>query len=171
MEDLNMKKILPVLFCAAVSAVFAGNDLPIDGKFRQLKNDLPVQWTVTAPGSAKIVRGGELSRRALELTAGKNPVQAVSKVTFLLPVNAELEVEAEIKGSGNAFIAVEFTDDAGKVVSTARIAGQSAAGRFTDIKGKFRNTGKVPLKGRIVLGVEPGSQIVFDDVEAEIDRD
>ena len=53
-----------------------------------------------------------------------------------------------------------------------RIAERNAASTFMDIKGKLRlDETPAPEKIRIILGVEPGAKVAFDDVDAEIDND
>ncbi len=166
-----MKKLLLGMLSLVAISGYAGYDLPIDGKFRHCTDGLPSEWTVSEPGASKIVRGEEIFSKALQLTAGSKAVAAVSKKSFAMSPNVELEVSAEIKGSGTAFIAVEIVDPTGKLSGIRRIAERRATNRFTDIKGKFRLEKFAPVKIRVILGVEPGSSVAFDDVEAELDND
>jgi hypothetical protein len=170
-----MKKLS--LFAIAVTAatLAAGTDLPVDGKFRQISNGLPRQWEITPAGTAKITSGEDWFSRALQLTAADTAASAVSKRAFPVLISDKIEVEAEIKGSGTAFLAVALLDANDKTISIQRIATATATPRFRDIKGSLRLAGirteRTIAKVRIIIGAEPGSRVIFDGVDAEIDRD
>ncbi len=169
-----MKKMLSSLAGIICLTLCAGYDFPLDGKFRAVKDGMPERWQISNVSSVKIVRGENFFSRALELTSGKDAVQAVSRQAFPVSVNDFVKVEAEVKGRGNAFLAVEVLDAAGKVVAVKKIATRPAAERFADFKGKLRvaDYAKLAPAGvRIVFGVEAGAKVAFYDVEAESDDD
>ena len=164
-----------ILF-AAVTAVTlaAGTDLRIDGKFRQLTNGLPSQWHISAPGAAKIIGGEEWFSKALQLTAANSEVTAKTVNSFPVNLYDEVEMEAEIKGNGTAFLAVELLDANGKTIAIKRIATATATARFRDLKGSLRIRDYAqfaPAAIRLICGVTPGSTVAFDDIDAELDRD
>ena len=169
-----IKKILSAMLCAVTLTLCAGYEFPVDGKFRKLKDGMPEKWQISDASSAKIVRGESFFSRALELSAGKSAVQAVSKQTFPVMANDFVKVEAEVKGQGNAFLAVEVLDAAGKSVAVKKIAVRPATDRFTDLKGKLRVADYAkytPTTVRIIIGAEAGAKVAFYDVEAESDDD
>ncbi len=169
-----MKKMLSAILGAATLTLCAGYEFPVDGKFRHLQNGMPERWQISDVSSAKIVRGENFFSRALELTAGKSAVQAVCKQTFPVLTDDFVKVEAEVKGHGNAFLAVEVLDAAGKTVAVKKIAVRPATDRFADLKGKLRVADYAkyaPVTVRIIIGAEAGAKIAFYDVEAESDND
>ena len=170
-----MKKAFPVLAAVTTAITLTANDLHIDGKFKHISDGLPVRWVISAPKNAKFVRGEELfSHPALQLTAGKTAVTATTAAAY--PVNNfdTVKVEAEIKGSGKAYLAVQLLDAKDKIIATPRVAIGDANGRFRDLKGALRITQFAqhsPAKVKIIFGVEPGSTVAFDEIEAELDND
>ncbi len=167
-----MKKYIVFMLLVLAAVVHAGYDLKIDGKFKRVRNGQPDKWSISTAGAAKIVRGEDFGSRALELTSGNEIVKAVSKGAFPVRQGNVIEVDAEIKGTGKAFIAVELLNEKGEIISVKRIAERNAASAFMDIKGKLRlDETPAPEKIRIILGVEPGAKVAFDDVDAEIDND
>lgn len=169
-----MKKLLSAVFTAASLILCAGYDFPIDGKFRNIKDNLPAEWVIADPGNAKIVRGEHFFTRALELTAGTTAVQAVSRRSFPVTNLDFIEVEAEVKGQGNAFLAVELLNARGQSVATAKISVRPAGRKFAGFKGKLRvaDYAKLaPASAKIIIGAEAGAKVAFYDVEAESDND
>lgn len=169
-----MKKLSVFVLAVTAAVLTGGVNLHIDGKFRQVEKGLPVQWQFSPAGTGKIVGGEEWFSKALELSAAKTAVTAASKRTFPVSINDKVEIEAEIKGRGSAFFVVELLDTKGKVVAAPRVAVQEATHRFRDMKGvlRVRDYAQLsPAAVRIVLGAEADSIIVFDDVDAELDRD
>ena len=171
-----MKKPFALVLAVTAVTLAAGTDLPIDGKFRRIANGLPENWLISQPSAAKIIGGGEFFSKVLQLTAADTGVTATTRRSFPVSVTDKVEVEAEIKGRGTAFLAVELLDATGKSIGIQRIVTATATPHFRDIKGSLRlrdytYSASAPVKIRIICGVEPGSEIVFDGVDAELDRD
>lgn len=157
-----MKKFISAVCVFAAVAVSAGMDLPARS------------FTVQKEGASRIVRGEDFFDRALLLTSGKDQaVTAVFKQKFL-PISAEYEIKADIRGRGRAFIELRLLNADG-TVTVKRLASAEATDRFRDIEGKFDlhyfRTEKRVSRLEIVLGVEKDSSIVFNDIELDIDRD
>lgn len=156
------------------AAAMAGQDLQLDGKFRLIRDGLPVKWTLPVPAAGQMTRGRMWPERALKLTADKTAALAVSREKFPVGAGEALELEAEIRGAGTAFLAAELLDGQGRTLAMPRLASAAATADFRKIKGKLDLTewrARQPVELRIVLGAESGGQIDFADVEAELDRD
>ncbi|MCI5778877.1 MAG: hypothetical protein MR051_03530 [Lentisphaeria bacterium] len=169
-----MKHVWIAGLLAFGAAAMAGQDLQLDGKFRLIRDGLPVKWTLSDPTAGQMTRGRMWPERALKLTADKTAVRAASREKFPIGSAAVLELEADIRGTGTAFLAAELLDGQGRVLATPRLASAAATANFREIKGKLDLVEwrpRRPVELRIVLGVEPGGRIDFADVEAELDRD
>lgn len=160
-----MKKCMVLLLFLCFSTVF-GVDYDLAAK----------KFSLVKEGKAEVVSGENLFSKALKLTAGNDaPAMAVYEQTFPFNIAWEYEVSTDIKGSGMAFIVLEILDNSGNVIVAHKIAGNQAAAKFRDLKGKFRGSSwrarSLPAQVRVLLGVEKNSSVIFDDVELEIDRD
>ena len=133
-----MKRFFTFIFAVTAATLAAGTDLRIDGKFRHLTNGLPSQWNISVPGAAKVIGGEEWFSKALQLTAANSEVAAKTINSFPVNLYDKVEMEAEIKGSGTAFLAVELLDANGKTIAVKRIATATATARFRDLKGALR---------------------------------
>lgn len=157
-----MKKITGFVCAVAAFSALAGVDLPAKG-FSAGKNSNMV-----------IVRGDDWFSKALRLTAGSesDAVAVFGRKISVKP--AVYEVQAEIRGTGRAFIELHLLHQDGSV-TVKRIAATDATGRYRDLEGRFdmrRFRAKNPLTAvQVVLGVEKGGSVDFDDVELEIDND
>lgn len=168
-----MKRFFTLVLTVTAVTLAAGTDLRIDGKFRNVADGLPSNWSISAPGAARIVGGEEWFSRALQLTANTGAVTATTNNSFPVTIYDTVEMEAEIKGSGTAFLAVELLDANGKVLAVKRIATATAATGFRDLKGylRIRDCAQyAPAAIRLVCGAAPGSTVTFDDIDAELDR-
>jgi hypothetical protein len=160
-----MKKFLTVL--SVVSVITAWADLKLPAR----------HFKVISGGSARLVSGEELFSKAIELKAG-----AEQAVTAELPKggavfvpNAVYEAKAEIKGRGTAFLEIRLLTGDNQIISRHRVITRQATARFLDIEGKLDLRGKTftrtPAKVNVVIGVEKGGCVAFDDIELEIDND
>lgn len=162
-----MKKFATAFLLMAAFAVYAGYDLALDERASY--------WNITPEQAGKTVPGEEFFSIALELSAGQTRTIAKSKLSYPVRLGDFLKVDTEIKGTGAAFVDAEILDITGNVIKTERLASAKPfADRFSDMDGKIRirrYKNAIPARVRIIIGIEPGSCVVFDDIEAELDND
>ena len=160
-----MKKFLTLL--TVVSAITALADFKLPAR----------HFKVISGGTSAIVSGEGLFSKAIELTAGTDQAvtAALPQGGFIFVRNAVYEAKAEIKGQGTAFLEIQLLTMYNKLISQHRVVTRPATGRFRDIEGKLDLRGKTfaqePFKVNVVIGVEKGGKIAFDDIELEIDND
>lgn len=161
-----MKKLFTVM-CAISAASVLAADFKLPAK----------HFKVISGGKSEIVRGEEFFSRAIRLEAAKERA-----VTAALPhggffnfIPAVYEVKAEIKGQGTAFLEIQLLTPDNKIIGQHRVVTRQATARFRDIEGKLDLRGKTfaqpPFKVNVVIGVEQGGDVTFDDIELDIDND
>ena len=158
-----MKKAITLFAAFAIFTLWADFKLPAR------------YFEVISGGTAKVVRGNGFFSKAILLQAGKESevTAQIPRTAYLFSANTVYEVDAEIKGSGKAFIELHFLDFKDQLIFKERVAEQFATEKFRDIKGKADMRGRklaaTPFKVAVVIGVEKGGSVAFDDIELDTD--
>ena len=162
-RSLSMKKIFSMLFAVFACALIAGTDIPLNGDFKGSSEKNIPGWSLLS-GAVKPIYDGD-GDYAVELTGAAELVSAQYPVT-----GSQLELQAEVRGSGIGKISYYIYDRSGKKLAVPadgiRFSAQSR-------KSKVRALLNIPAEAAriaISLTAAQGSTIIFEDVEAEFER-
>ena len=181
-------RIAALTVIIAAGSLFAGEKVEINGEFKQLNSakTAPAGWvknfaTAKDIGTGKIVPAREKDENALQITTSKRHTPYYTGKAYPVKPGDTIKMEAEVKGSGIAELYFYLYDKGGFATSGRLARGKADADQFTKIKGsyKIKETYTIKRKGekvvvapasvRFVFGAAPKSDIVFENVEAEIE--
>ena len=174
---MKTKKLLIALsvatiLCLAANAIADNDiDLRINGDFRGAPSGYSPApgWTLTADGgNARILPTHDRDDFCLELSAAPNRPQSV--VSNLHPCPSSiLKLELKVRGVGTASFGYEAFEQTGKrlVASDRQVVGLSNFDQ--KVEHYFRLNAPAAFI-RIKLTAEPGSKVLFRDVDAELKR-
>ncbi len=168
---MNRKLIFAlVVGCAGAAAAVADNDydLKLNGDFRGAAPGAAIApgWVAdTAAGSTKIVAGDDHDEFAVEITASAQSPKSVYSDFFPVMGNV-LEIESEIKGTGNAFIGYAAFDAAKNSLPGGSVMYDVSA-VWTDVKYEFPITNPEVKFVRVFLSSADNSSVTFAEVDAE----
>lgn len=172
----------------SAGSLLAGNKIEINGEFKQLNPEktAPAGWVLnhhTNPdiGTAKIVPASDKDENALQITTTKIHTPFYTKKAYPVKPGDTIEMKAEVKGNGSADLMVYLYDKTGFVAAKHLIRGKAVPDNFTKIKSSYtietaysvKRKGEtvevVPTTVRFVFSVVPKSEIIIENIEAEIE--
>ena len=181
-------RIAALAVIIAAGSLFAGEKVEINGEFKQLNpaKTAPAGWVKNFPkvqdiGTGKIVPAREKDENAFQITTSKRHTPYYTGKAYPVKPGDTIKMEADVKGSGKAELYVYLYDKGGYAATGRLASGQADADQFTKIKGSYtiketytvKRKGEkvevVPSSARFVFGAVPKSDIVFENVEAEIE--
>lgn len=172
----------------AAGSLLAGEKVEINGEFKQLNPEktAPDGWIknfANKPdiGTLEVVPAREIDENAVRITTTKLHTPIYTKKSYPVKPGDTIIMEADVKGKGGAGLHVNFYDKTG-FIATRQLAGVRAKpDKFTKLKGSYtvepaytvKRKGEtveaVPTAVRFVFMAGPNSEIVVENVEAEIE--
>jgi hypothetical protein len=184
-----MKTAIVMTIALAAGALVAG-DLKINGEFKILNpaKTAPAGWTKNFAnqkdiGTSKIVPARKAGENAFQVTTTSRETPFYTGASYPIKPGNKVKIEADVKGKGTAILGAYIYDAKGGFITSFNVANKKVSDTFSEIKGEFivqkeydtwRNKAKVkvvPANVRIVFSAAANSDIVFEDVEAEVDAD
>lgn len=157
-----MKKLFIAIACLS-AVMLMGMDLS------------PRSFSGSVEGKARLVAGEKLFSAALQLDATdyKSEITAVYKHKLPYIAGRKYEFSGEIKGRGTAFLEIVLVGVSGKSYSW-RVATQTATPEYRDIEGELdfrrKTLPELPHFIQLKIGIAPGSDITFYDLELEMEK-
>ncbi len=171
-----MKWLMTIALMALSVAVFAGDDVKIDGEFKQVANGKLKLWTQNKGSWAKpygkieILPGKDKDEHYVKIVAAEKDTHLYTLTKVPVKEGQTLEVEATFKGKGDAAFGAYYYTEKNQWVNRAyKIF--SATDKFQEKKAVFKvktYKDKVPAYARIVIMARKNSEITFEEVEVEV---
>lgn len=168
-----MKKTLLILVAAiGMSSLFAGEDLPVNGEFKDVKGALPAGWiynTSTKPtGTIEMVKNGE--KNAIKFDAQTSDVHIYFDKLFPAAPGERFEIEAKFTGKGKVGVGLYFYDAktgwiSGDYNTRVDLDGSGEVKRIIDIPAA--KDGKTTAQIRIAVIAYKGTEATLTEVDAE----
>lgn len=167
-----MKKILMILAAIAMSPLFAGEDLPINGEFKTVKDNMPEGWvynTSTKPtGTLEMVKVDD--KNAIKFNAQSSDVHTYFNKNLPAAPGERYEIEAKFTGKGKVGVGLYFYDAKGAWISgdfnvKVDLDGTAEVKRIIDIPAP--KDGKTVALIRIAVIAYKGTDATLTEVEAE----
>ena len=188
-EDFFMKTTIAALaVILSAGSLLAGEKIEINGGFKQLdpEKTAPVGWIQNHKnkpgiGTVKIVPASEKDENALQITTSKLHTPFYTKKAYPVKPGDTIKMKANVKGKGSADLIVYLYDKTGVVAAEKFVRGKAVPNKFTTFKGSYtvdstytvKRKGEtveaVPTTVRFVFSVVPKSEIVIENIEAEIE--
>ena len=172
----------------SAGSLLAGEKIEINGEFKQLNPEktAPVGWVKNHEnnpdiGKSEIVPARDKDENALQITTSKLHTPFYTKKAYPVKPGDTIEMKANVKGKGNADLLVYLYDKTGFVAAGKLIRGKAVPNKFTTFKGSYtikatytvKRKGEmvevVPTSVRFVFSIVPKSEIVIENIEAEIE--
>lgn len=172
----------------SAGSLLAGEKVEIDGEFKQLNPEktAPVGWVKNHEnnpdiGTSEIVPARDKDENALRITTTKLHTPFYTKKAYPVKPGDTIKMEADVKGNGCAELLVYLYDKAGFVAAGKIVREKADPDSFTKLEGSYtvkpaytvKRKGEtveaVPTIVRFVFSVIPKSEIVIENVEAEIE--
>jgi hypothetical protein len=174
----------------SAGSLLAGEKVEINGEFKQLNPEktAPAGWVKNYSGNPdiglfEVVPARDKDENAVRITTTKVHTPIYTAKSYPVKPGDTVKMEADVKGNGSSGLYVYLYDKTGFIV-TRKLAGGKVSpdnfakhkGRFTveqvyKVKRKGETVETVPTAVRFVFAAFPNSEIVFENVEAEIESE